>query len=63
MAEKVALLSMRDMGRTQAIERVGIRALAMYDGPHGVRAENPTTGFPTGVAISNEPSLYTTLKR
>ena len=51
LTEKVALLSGQDQKRTTPVPRVGIPELVMYDGPHGVRADGPTTGFPTGVAM------------
>ncbi len=59
LAEKVALLSGRDLWHTVSIERLGIPSIAMTDGPHGVRAADPATGrkigpataFPTGVSM------------
>ena len=51
LTEKVSLLSGRDMWHTQAIERLGVRELMMSDGPHGVGGGEPTTGFPTGIAM------------
>lgn len=60
LREKVALLSGKDIWRTVPIERLGIPALTMTDGPHGVRANRPeagrmvdfTTAFPTGVSMA-----------
>ena len=60
LSEKVALLSGADAWRTVAIERLGIPALAMTDGPHGVRSNRAeagriageTTAFPTGVSLA-----------
>ncbi len=60
LAEKVALLSGQDIWHTTPIERLGIPAIVMTDGPHGVRATNPevgrqvgpTTAFPTGVSMA-----------
>ena len=58
--EKISLLSGRDMWHTVAVERLGIRSLAMTDGPHGVRTCSPETGrrqgpataFPNGVSFA-----------
>lgn len=64
LLEKTALLSGRDNWRTTAIPRLGIPALVVTDGPHGVRAGNlsgfeaqgrkiePATCFPTGAAMA-----------
>ena len=67
LREKVSLLSGANAWTTVAIERLGIPALVMTDGPHGVRAtrvgsgrvEGPATCFPTGVsmAASWDPDL------
>jgi beta-glucosidase len=59
--EKVALLSGKDTWHTVAIERLGIPAVVMTDGPHGVRAnrtgeervQGPATSFPTGVSMAS----------
>lgn len=59
LAEKVALLSGRDVWHTVPNERLGIPSIVMTDGPHGVRAADPATGrkigpataFPTGVSM------------
>ncbi|MEZ0396067.1 MAG: glycoside hydrolase family 3 C-terminal domain-containing protein [Anaerolineales bacterium] len=59
LAEKVALLSGRDVWHTVPIERLGIPSIVMTDGPHGVRAADPATGrkigpataFPTGISM------------
>jgi beta-glucosidase len=65
--EKVSLLSGEDDWHTVAIPRLGIPALVMTDGPHGVRAnrtggkrmQGAATSFPTGVsmAASWDPAL------
>jgi beta-glucosidase len=60
LREKVALLSGADAWRTVPIERLGIPALTVSDGPHGVRANRVeagrlsglTTAFPTGVSMA-----------
>lgn len=60
LAEKVSLLSGRDIWNTMPIERLGIPSLVMTDGPHGVRAANPEVGrrtgpatvFPSGVSMA-----------
>jgi beta-glucosidase len=67
LEEKVALLSGKNAWQTVPIERLGIPALTMTDGPHGVRANRtgperqhgPATSFPTGVsmAASWDPEL------
>jgi beta-glucosidase len=63
--EKVALLDGADLWRTKAIERVGIPAARMSDGPHGLRVQfeegdhlgvegsDPATCFPPAVAIAS----------
>jgi beta-glucosidase len=66
LSEKVSLLSGRDLWRTVAIPRLGIPALVMTDGPHGVRSDGaaeripgPATSFPTGVSFASswDPAL------
>ena len=66
LEEKIALLSGQDSWNTAAIERLGIPALTMTDGPHGVRTQpdpgrihSPATAFPSGVsmAASWDPAL------
>jgi beta-glucosidase len=60
LKEKIALLSGKDIWNTVPIERLGIPAIVMTDGPHGVRASNeevgrkvgPTTAFPTGISMA-----------
>ncbi|MCL2037127.1 MAG: hypothetical protein FWG83_07085, partial [Oscillospiraceae bacterium] len=57
LEEKVSLLSGADYWHTKAIERLGIPALSMADGPHGLRKQkanelgidksHPATCFPT----------------
>ncbi len=57
--EKISLLSGRDIWNTVPIERLGIPAITMTDGPHGVRATapeagrkmGPVTAFPTGISM------------
>ena len=61
LKEKVTLLSGEDNWHTVSIERLGIPALTMTDGPHGVRTNpmwkgrpaSPATTFPTGVAMAS----------
>src|SRR5574338_763674 len=68
LREKISLLSGRDSWSTMPVERLGIPALAMTDGPHGARANQPdagralsitTTAFPTGVSMASswDPAL------
>ena len=57
LEEKVTLLAGADTWRTHAIERLGIPALKVSDGPNGVRGENKDTksqtsaSFPIGTAM------------
>ncbi len=59
LAEKVSLLSGRDIWNTVPVERLGIPPITMTDGPHGVRATapeagrkmGPVTAFPTGISM------------
>jgi beta-glucosidase len=56
LAEKASLLAGFDMWHTAAIERLGIPALKVTDGPNGVRGADdifsPTSVcFPVGVAM------------
>lgn len=44
--EKVSLLSGDDVWYTKAIERLGIRALTLRDGPHGIRDGSPAMSYP-----------------
>jgi len=60
LKEKVSMLSGVDLWKTQAVERLGIPALVMSDGPHGVRSDGaagrvkaPATSFPTGVSFAS----------
>ena len=62
LREKIDLLSGRDSWSTMPVERLGIPALVMTDGPHGVRTNQPdagrevcttTTAFPTGVSLAS----------
>ncbi len=57
LEEKVTMLAGADTWRTHAIERLGISALKVTDGPNGVRGENKDTksqtsaSFPIGSAM------------
>jgi len=56
LAEKVALLAGADMWHTVAIDRLGIPAMKVSDGPNGVRGVDDNTGptsasFPVGTAL------------
>lgn len=53
LEEKVSLLSGRDGGETRSIERLGIPALRMIDGPHGVGWDTPATCFPSGISMGS----------
>lgn len=65
LLEKAALLSGADTWQTRAIPRLGLPAIWMADGPHGVRkqlgpadhlglsASEPATCFPTAAAVAN----------
>ena len=61
--EQVALLAGADMWHTVAIERAGVPALRMSDGPNGVRGTRFTgpasACFPCGVSLaaSFDPAL------
>lgn len=53
LEEKIDLLSGRHGGfYTLGIERLGIPAMKMADGPMGVRNYGPSTAFPAGVALA-----------
>ena len=54
LEEKVSLMAGGSAFGTQAIKRLGIPALAVSDGPNGLRsnASEPTTAFPVGVAMA-----------
>ncbi|WP_235934507.1 glycoside hydrolase family 3 C-terminal domain-containing protein [Paramicrobacterium chengjingii] len=70
-AEKASLTSGADMWRTQPLPRVGVDAIMMTDGPHGLRKQEtggdhlglggsyPATCFPPAVALgaSFDPKL------
>ncbi len=59
LEEKIDLLGgMRNMF-IRPIDRVGVPALKMSDGPLGVRTWGPTTGYPAGIALaaSWDPAL------
>ncbi|MEA3326834.1 MAG: glycoside hydrolase family 3 C-terminal domain-containing protein [Chloroflexota bacterium] len=61
LSEKVSLLSGRDGWYTVAIERLGIPAVVMTDGPHGVRTGghgsdrivSTATAYPTGISMAS----------
>ncbi|WP_333812150.1 glycoside hydrolase family 3 C-terminal domain-containing protein [Timonella senegalensis] len=69
--EKVALLSGKNTWQTREVPRLGVRALFMADGPHGVRKQMgpsdhlginesaPSTCFPTAATVANswDPTL------
>ncbi|OJF13955.1 glycoside hydrolase family 3 C-terminal domain-containing protein [Couchioplanes caeruleus] len=73
LEEKAALLDGADFWRTQAVERLGIPAVTVTDGPHGLRKQAgetdhlglndsvPATCFPpaAGLASSWDPELLT----
>lgn len=44
--EKVSLLSGENIWHTKAIERLGVRALTLRDGPHGIRDGSPAMSYP-----------------
>jgi beta-glucosidase len=58
LEEKASLLSGHDDWYTEAIDRLGLPAIEVGDGPHGLRKETgvdmvwvPATGFPTASAM------------
>lgn len=56
--EKVSLLAGSDFWHTPAVERLGIPALKVTDGPNGARGESFTDGvkaacFPVGIALAS----------
>ena len=65
LLEKSALLSGANVWQTRAVPRLGIRALTLSDGPHGIRkqvgssdhlginASEPATCFPTAATVAN----------
>ncbi|WOF23559.1 glycoside hydrolase family 3 C-terminal domain-containing protein [Microbacterium betulae] len=65
LLEKAALLSGENTWQTRAVERLGIPAVWMSDGPHGVRKQvgsadhlgihgsEPATCFPTAATVAN----------
>jgi len=54
LEEEISLKAGATSFGTRAIERLGIPALKLTDGPNGVRSTNsePTTAFPAGVALA-----------
>ncbi|HEV3218297.1 MAG TPA: glycoside hydrolase family 3 C-terminal domain-containing protein [Candidatus Acidoferrales bacterium] len=52
LEEKIELLSGRRGFYTLGIDRLGIPALKMADGPMGVRNYGPSTAFPAGIALA-----------
>ena len=75
--EKCSLLSGSDFWHTQPVERLGIPAVMVTDGPHGIRKQSETSGdldidnaipatcFPTaaGLASTWDPELMTEIGR
>ena len=64
LEEKAALCSGADQWHTKAVERLGIPALRLSDGPHGLRfiedgKARPAVCFPTGSALASsfDPDL------
>ena len=71
LAEKASLTSGADFWNTTAVERLGIPAVMLTDGPHGVRKQStdastpglndsvPATCFPTAAALASswDPEL------
>lgn len=65
LEEKAAILSGKTVWQTREIERLGIPAIFLSDGPHGIRkqagtgdhlglnASLPATCFPTAATIAN----------
>jgi beta-glucosidase len=61
LSEKAAMLSGRNNWYTVAIERLGIPAIVMTDGPHGVRTGghgtdrivSTATAYPTGISMAS----------
>ena len=51
LEEKAGLCSGRDFWRTKAVERLGIPAMMMSDGPHGLRAQKPDADPPHGRSV------------
>ncbi|KAL1747219.1 glycoside hydrolase family 3 protein [Schizophyllum fasciatum] len=49
----VGQFNSRCVGDTTGVERLGIPALCMQDGPAGVRATDGVTGFPPGIAVAS----------
>ena len=52
LEEKIRLLGGQHDFYTQAIERLGVPAFRMSDGPQGVRCAGPSTAYTAGVALA-----------
>lgn len=50
--EKASLLSGVNVWHTKAIERLGVRALTLRDGPHGIRDGSPAMSYPNLCLLS-----------
>lgn len=46
LEEKASLLGGKDFWHTKAVERLGIPAVMVSDGPHGLRKQGPEGGPP-----------------
>jgi len=58
LEEKVALTTGMDMWHSQPIERLGIPAISLCDGPHGVR--KPRSGDESGIGTSHPATCFPT---
>jgi beta-glucosidase len=77
LEEKVSLFSGADFWHSKSIQRLGVPALSLSDGPHGIRRQvaeadqlglhpgMPATCFPTAAAVANswDPALGEALGR
>lgn len=62
LEEKVELLTGQDMWQTVAIERIGLKAMRLSDGPSGVRGEfwderHPSLNLPSATSLSSSWDL------